>query len=201
MLLTLGRLKIEKYLRCKYFYLLFLALMDEWIFKQQHKRHDAAGAWAASGAINQPLLASMLMDPYFSAAAPKSTGREYFNLPWLQTHIAKLATEIKPADVQATLTELTAVTIIEAIKQKITGGEIYLCGGGAHNTYLCARIKALAVPQFTVNTTETLGVHPDWVEAIAFAWLAHQTVNKRAGNLPSVTGAKYASILGGLYYA
>lgn len=177
------------------------ALMDEWINQHQHKRHDEAGAWAASGKINQPLLSMMLSDPYFSLSAPKSTGRELFNLEWLRTHLNTLTVEISTADIQATLAELTAMTILDAIKMKMTAGEIYLCGGGAHNTHLLSRITALAAPHFSVNTTEQLGIHPDWVEAIAFAWLAHQTVNKRAGNLPSVTGAKQPSILGGLYYA
>ena len=102
---------------------------------------------------------------------------------------------------QATLAELTAVTILDAVKNKMPHGEIYVCGGGAHNTYLLSRLQAHAGAHIKVQTTEALGIHPDWVEAVAFAWLAFQTVNKRTGNLPSVTGARQASILGGLYYA
>lgn len=174
-------------------------LLDEWIQQHQQKTHDASGAWAASGKIDQALLTSMLADDYFNLTPPKSTGREYFNTKWLQQHLSKL--NISNTDVQTTLTELTAVTIINAIKAHMPTGEIYVCGGGAHNTYLLDRIQQLAADQFKVMTTEKLGVHPDWVEAIAFAWLASQTVNQRAGNLPSVTGARQAAILGGLYYA
>jgi anhydro-N-acetylmuramic acid kinase len=175
------------------------ALMDYWIFTHQNETHDKAGAWSAKGTVNQTLLQNMLADTYFKSPAPKSTGREYFNHQWLQSHLKKM--NINPVDVQTTLTELTAVTITNAIKQNLSGGEIYICGGGAHNAHLMSRLQALSAPAFTVQSTETLGAHPDWVEAIAFAWLAQQTMNKKSGNLPSVTGAKQAGILGGVYYA
>lgn len=174
-------------------------LLDEWIQLHQQKPHDANGAWAASGKINPSLLSSLLSDTYFHLTPPKSTGREYFNTKWLQEHLSTL--NVSSADVQATLTELTATTIIDAIKVHIPHGDVFVCGGGAHNTYLIERLQNLAKDQFKVMTTEKLGVHPDWVEAIAFAWLAYQTVNQRTGNLPSVTGARQAAILGGLYYA
>lgn len=174
-------------------------LLDEWIHQHQQKAHDAGGSWAASGKINQPLLNSMLADNYFHLSPPKSTGREYFNTKWLHQHLSNLT--VSNTDVQTTLTELTAATIINAISLHMPQGEIYVCGGGAHNTYLLDRLQFLATTQFKVMTTEKLGIHPDWVEAIAFAWLASQTVNQRAGNLPSVTGARQAAILGGLYYA
>lgn len=175
------------------------ALMDYWVHTHQNLTHDDAGTWAAQGRVHQPLLDIMLSDAYFKLPPPKSTGREMFNAHWLQHVLTKLNEEIKPVDVQATLAEFTAVTITDAINQNMTGGEIYICGGGAHNTHLISRLQALA-PSFKVLTTETLGIHPDWVEAIAFAWLASQTMNKSAGNLPSVTGAKQAAILGGVYY-
>lgn len=173
------------------------ALMDYWVHTHQNETHDKAGAWGASGKVNQALLNMMLSDDYFKLAPPKSTGREKFNAEWL---LAKIPSEIKPVDIQATLTEFTAVTIADAIKQNMSSGEIYICGGGAHNDYLISRVQALT-PSFKVQTTEALGIHPDWVEAIAFAWLASQTMKKSAGNLPSVTGAKQAAILGGVYYA
>lgn len=176
------------------------ALMDHWVHTHQNETHDKAGAWGASGAVNQQLLHMMLSDAYFKLTPPKSTGREKFNAKWLQQLLQNMNIEINPVDVQTTLTEFTAVTITDAIKQNMDSGEIYICGGGAHNDYLMSRIQALA-PTFKVFTTETLGIHPDWVEAIAFAWLASQTMNKSAGNLPSVTGAKQAAILGGVYYA
>lgn len=176
-------------------------LLDEWIQQHQQKPHDADGAWAASGNIHQPLLASLLADDYFKLPPPKSTGREYFNSIWLQPHLAAIETTASNADVQATLTEFTAITIANAIKQHMPDGEIYVCGGGARNAYLIERLQQASEKQFSVKTTDALGIHADWVEAIAFAWLAYQTINQRAGNLPSVTGAKQAAILGGLYYA
>lgn len=176
------------------------ALMDYWIHTHQNETHDNAGAWSASGNMNQQLLNIMMSDAYFKLPPPKSTGREKFNAKWLQQIIASIHTEIKPVDIQTTLTEFTAATIADAVKQNMASGEIYVCGGGAHNTHLMSRLQALA-PSFKVLTTETLGIHPDWVEAMAFAWLATQTMKKSAGNLPSVTGAKQAAILGGVYYA
>jgi anhydro-N-acetylmuramic acid kinase len=177
------------------------ALMDYWIHTHQNQTHDQAGAWGSCGKINQHLLENMLTEPYFTLAPPKSTGREHFNHDWLLQQLEKTQEEISAVDVQATLTELTATTIATAIKQNLQQGEIFICGGGAHNTYLINRLRALTTPMFTVETTESVGVHPDWVEAIAFAWLAFQTMQKRTGNLPSVTGAKQAAILGGIYFA
>lgn len=174
------------------------ALMDEWILKHLHKTHDEAGAWAATGKINTALLNAMLKDEYFQLAPPKSTGREHFNQVWLNK---LLISAIAPEDVQATLAELTASTIVQAVQNFFDKGELYICGGGAHNQFLLNRLTFLAAPNFSVKTTETLGVHPDWVEAFAFAWLAYQTNNKLTGNVPSVTGAEKAAILGGVYYA
>ncbi len=175
--------------------------MDYWIHTHQKATHDHAGAWGASGKLSTPLLKIMLADPYFQQQPPKSTGREYFNHEWLDKQLAKSDEEISAADVQATLAELTAVTIIDAIKSSMSSGEILICGGGTHNAYLMSRLRTLTNNQFIVKTTEEYGVHPDWVEAMAFAWLAFQTMQKRSGNLPSVTGAKHAAILGGIYFA
>lgn len=176
-------------------------LMDQWIHSHHQLSHDKEGAWCASGKIHEKLLQVMLDDEYFKLAPPKSTGREYFNLHWLQKKMAAVHETITNEDVQATLAELTAKTISYCNQQYLKSGEILVCGGGAHNAYLLSRLQALMTPDFTVTTTEEYGVHPDWVEAIAFAWLAWQTMEKRAGNLPSVTGASAASILGGVYYA
>lgn len=176
-------------------------LIDYWVHKHQNISHDKAGAWGKSGKVHQALLQQMLADPYFKLSPPKSTGREYFNHHWLDKQLSAVAVELSAADVQSTLTELTATSIINDVKKNLPDGEILICGGGAHNTFLMSRLTALAAPNFVVHTTEPFGVHPDWVEAIAFAWLAFQTMEKRAGNLPSVTGAKQAAILGGVYYA
>jgi len=173
-------------------------LLDAWINLKQNKRHDENGAWAASGQVNINLLENMLADAYFQLPPPKSTGREYFNLSWLQQHLHAFPT-ITPIDVQTTLTELTARTIISAIKLHTPQCEVLLCGGGTHNHSLVTRLTEFAKPSFTITTTQQYGIHPDWVEAIAFAWLARQTINHQPGNLPKVTGAKKAVILGGIY--
>lgn len=175
-------------------------LMDMWIQAEQQKSHDENGAWGAEGSVQLQLLQSLLADAYFHLSPPKSTGREYFNLTWLQSHLQKMGKWISPVDVQATLAELTAHTIITAIRNYIHDGEILICGGGTHNALLMTRLCELAQPQFTVDSTQKYGVDPDWVEAMAFAWLARQTLNRKPGNLPSVTGAKQAVVLGGVYY-
>lgn len=167
-------------------------LMDAWICRQQQKTYDADGALAAAGKTNVGLLARLLMDEYFQLAPPKSTGFEYFNLDWLDEHVAS-GTSV--TDVQSTLCDLTATSIIRAINQYAPDtDEIYICGGGVHNTVLMGRIQALS--RCPVETTEILGVHPDWVEAMAFAWLAYQNEHQRTSNLPSVTGADSAVVLG-----
>jgi anhydro-N-acetylmuramic acid kinase len=167
-------------------------LMDAWISRQQQLPYDADGALAAAGKTNAGLLARLLMDEYFQLTPPKSTGFEYFNMEWLDEHIDS---EISVADVQSTLCSLTATSIIRAINEHAPDtDEIYICGGGVHNKVLMNRIQALT--RCPVETTETLGVHPDWVEAMAFAWLAYQNEHQRAGNLPSVTGADSAVVLG-----
>ena len=173
-------------------------LMDAFIQLHQQKNHDENGEWAAQGKINPDLLNRLLADNYFKLVAPKSTGREYFNLAWLDKYLDKNMTK---EDMQATLTELTAKSIIDAIKRYISHGEILVCGGGTRNKYLMSRLHALSQPHFIVDSTHKYGIDPDWMEAMAFAWLARQTLNRLNGNLPSVTGASRAAILGGIYYA
>lgn len=174
------------------------ALMDEWINIHLGKKYDANGDWGNSGQINNDLLTSFLNDPYFQQVAPKSTGRERFNLKWLKNKLS--LDPISPADIQATLAELTARSIIDSIFKHFEQGDILICGGGAHNNYLMKRLKELAQNKFKVTSTERYGLHPDWVEATAFAWLAKQTLCKQPGNISSVTGATRAAILGGIYY-
>ena len=167
-------------------------LMDAWITLHQQKKYDADGTLASQGKTSASLLARLLMDDYFQLAPPKSTGFEYFNLAWLKPFIED---EMTVADVQSTLCDLTATSIIRAINQYApSSDEIYICGGGVHNQELMTRLQALT--KCPVTTTEKLGVHPDWVEAMAFAWLAYRHDQQLPGNLPSVTGAKNAVILG-----
>ena len=172
-------------------------LMDAWIWQHQQQHFDANGALAGTGKTDARLLANLLLDEYFQLAPPKSTGFEYFNLEWLTDKLGD-DTDMDNADisdVQSTLCDLTAISIIRAINQHAANSdEIYICGGGAHNTELMRRIQALS--RTPVQTTEALGVHPDWVEAMAFAWLAYQHAHQLPGNLPAVTGAEEKVILG-----
>lgn len=176
-------------------------LLDSWVRLHCGKDYDKDGDWARQGAISSKLLASMLSDPYLQLTPPKSTGLEYFNLNWLNEQLAANSIRMAPVDVQATLVEFTASSIITTIRNYFNQGEIFVCGGGAHNAFLMQRLQILAQSYFSVNSTQQLGVDPDSVEAIAFAWLARQTLSRQTGNLPSVTGASQAAILGGIYYA
>lgn len=176
-------------------------LMDIWIEEQLAKRYDHDGAWAATGRVCDMLLTALLTTPYFKLQAPKSTGRESFNRAWLEKNLLKLTSILAPADVQATLLELTAITLVDSINGlSQSSKEVFVCGGGAYNAALMQRLVAL-LPNDTVASTAVLGVDPQWIEAMAFAWLAQQTINNRPGNLREVTGATREVILGGVYYA
>lgn len=174
-------------------------LLDAWIKLNRNESHDAKGAWGQTGTVQQKLLQQFLADAYFQESPPKSTGRERFNLTWLQQHLHGQG--YSPTDVQATLVELTAYSIMNDISKFIQNGEVLICGGGAHNDYLMSRLNEIAHPNIAVHSTQKYGINPDWVEAVAFAWLAKQTLKRQAGNLPSVTGAAKATVLGGIYFA
>lgn len=176
-------------------------LMDTWIAEHMGKPYDKDGAWATSGQVSDTLLCELLTAPHFKLAAPKSTGRESFNHVWLDENLHKLTSTLAPADVQATLLELTAITITDSINGlSQSSKEVFVCGGGAYNSALMQRLVAI-LRQDTVMSTAALGVDPQWIEAMAFAWLAQQTINHRPGNLREVTGAQREVILGGVYYA
>jgi anhydro-N-acetylmuramic acid kinase len=176
-------------------------LLDSWIIRHRGVAYDAGGAWASSGTIVQPLLKSLMADPYFAQPAPKSSGREYFNLAWLDSHIAGIATPIEPIDVQATLAELTAASIAAAIANlPMAAPEVFVCGGGAYNSHLMVRLEALLHPCRLASTAQ-LGIAPEWVEATAFAWLAKQTLAGKPGNEPTATGASNYCVLGAIYPA
>jgi len=173
-------------------------LLDEWIQRKQRKPYDARGAWASRGQIIPRLLARLLAHPYFHRRPPKSTGRDEFSLAWLGRALSE--TE-RPVDVQATLLELTAATIARAIDTHCAGThEVFVCGGGARNRALLRRLAEL-LPRCRVTTTAALGIEPEHVEALAFAWLARQALKRRPGNLPAVTGAKGPRVLGAIYPA
>jgi len=172
-------------------------LLNYWIEQHRKSPFDNAGAWARSGQVIDELLKSMIAgEDYFCLEAPKSTGTEYFNSEWLTGF---LADNFAPNDVQATLVELTVTTIANALSGlPVLPAKCFVCGGGAHNQYLLERL-ALSLPHCGVATTHALGLDPDFVEAVAFAWLARERINLRSGNIPEVTRARRATILGGVY--
>lgn len=173
-------------------------LLDAWIQQHLNKPYDDKGAWANSGTVNKTLLQQLLADKFFHQPPPKSTGREHFNLAWLTTQLTTAATPLAPQDVQATLLQFTAQTIMQAIQTySPKTEEIWICGGGAHNERLMTALQSLS--HCPVQSTAVLGIAPQWIEAMAFAWLAQQTLNKRSGNIPTVTGARQPVILGGIY--
>ena len=172
-------------------------LLDAWIHHSQGRHFDADGAWAAQGQVEPSLLQRLLSDPFFVKSGPKSTGREHFNLPWLQGHLAR-HDALAPADVQATLAELSARSIADSILAAQVVDEVLVCGGGAHNRDLMARLARLLAPA-KVQSTAAYDVSPDWMEAMAFAWLAQRFCERLPGNCPEVTGARGLRVLGALY--
>jgi len=175
-------------------------LLDAWIQAQRGLSYDKDGAWGESGTVNADLLKSMLSDQFFQTKGPKSTGREVFNLGWVHHHMFQLPT-LKPEDVQATLLEVTALSITESLQSaQAQTKELLVCGGGAHNKALMKRLAAL-LPNTKVSSTAEFGVDPDWVEAMAFAWLAHCALESVPANRPSVTGAEGLRVLGAIYPA
>jgi anhydro-N-acetylmuramic acid kinase len=173
-------------------------LLDAWAREKFGKDLDRDGALASQGRPLEPLLQDLLADRYFRRSPPKSTGRDHFNLGWLRGFgVARRGAE----DVQATLAELSARSIGRAVARFCPGvREVYLCGGGAHNSDLVRRI-ARTLSHLAVESTLRLGIHPDWVEAMAFAWLAQRRLRCETGSLPGVTGARKPQVLGAIYSA
>jgi len=173
-------------------------LMDSWCQQQRGEPFDRNGEWAASGEPDCTLLQHLAADPYFQREPPKSTGREYFNLTWLEERLPAAA---DVADIQATLCELTALTVARAVlRHNPRTQELICCGGGAYNAFLLQRLAA-NLPGISVHSSSELGVEPRWVEAMGFAWLARQTLSGLPGNLPEVTGACRPVILGAIHPA
>ncbi|SEA68774.1 anhydro-N-acetylmuramic acid kinase [Acidovorax soli] len=176
------------------------ALMDHWCQLHTGQAFDKNGDWAAQGQVLPDLLATLLQEPFLRQPPPKSTGRDLFNPTWLSDALAAHS-GIRPVDVQATLTELTAsACAMSAISHGKNSKTLAVCGGGALNTQLMRRLQALT-PGISVAPTDTLGLPALQVEAAAFAWLARQTVQGQTGNLQSVTGARGARVLGAVYPA
>ncbi len=174
------------------------ALMDAWCERHTGAAFDADGTFAAQGEVDADLLARLLDEPWFALAPPKSSGREQFHLDWVQS---RLTGDERAQDVQATLLELTAATVVAALRaQQPDTRRVLACGGGVRNTRLLARIAA-QLPGVVVESTAAHGLDPDFVEAMAFAWLARQTLAGLPGNVPSVTGARGPRVLGVVYPA
>ncbi|MGO4550807.1 anhydro-N-acetylmuramic acid kinase [Lysobacter sp. 2RAF19] len=172
------------------------ALMDAWCEQHHGTPFDAHGAFAASGRVDDALLQRLLAEPWFTLPPPKSSGREHFHLDWVRT---QLRGGEAPEDVQATLLELTARTVADALRAyQPDTRRVLVCGGGVHNPVLLARIAA-QLPGVRVESTALYGLDPDFVEAMAFAWLARETLAGRPGNVPAVTGARGPRVLGVLY--
>lgn len=175
--------------------------LDMWTTQHKGKTHDFNGEWARTGIIQDDLLTHLLNDPFFDTPPPKSTGRDLFNTNWLHNKLHSFS-HYTPQDIQATLTALTARSLINAINQYATNAtNLYICGGGAYNTTLREYIQMYAPSHLKINTSDNLGIAPNHVEAFAFAWLAKQFLEKKPGNVPNVTGANKEKILGALYPA
>jgi anhydro-N-acetylmuramic acid kinase len=176
-------------------------LMDLWSQCQRARPMDEGGHWAAQGTVDQPLLEALLTEPYFVAPPPKSTGRELFNLAWLSNRADARINQLPPQVVQRSLCELTCVTIARAISHHAPAcSEVLVCGGGVHNGLLMECLAA-RLPGRVLASSAEHGLDPDWMEAMAFAWLASRTLAGLPGNLPEVTGARGRVVLGGIYPA
>ena len=174
-------------------------LLDAWCLRHRGEAFDRDGAFAASGRVDEKLLAALLQDSYFALLPPKSTGREHFHLAWLDAQLGSATRS--PADVQATLLELTAQSVTDAIARHATDAtDVLICGGGVHNSALVKRLSELLQPR-ALHSTADYGVDPDYLEATAFAWLARQRLLGLPGNLPAVTGASGLRVLGAIYAA
>ena len=171
-------------------------LMDIWTQRHLQKDYDNGGKWASKGSVNADLLETLLNDPYLKLPPPKSTGLEYYNSPWLDNILA--GTDIELADVQSTLTEFTAVSVADCLRDSAKPDRLLVCGGGAQNTYLMRRIAA-NLPDVIVESTSRYGVDPDWVEGLLFAWLARERLNESAQNTPLITGADQPVLLGSIH--
>lgn len=175
-------------------------LMDLWCQRHHGTALDEGGRWAAGGRVDADLLARLLAEPFFALPPPKSTGRDLFHAEWLALRLG--AAPLDPRDVQATLAELTARAAVDALRAEAPATkELLVCGGGAFNAHLMARLAALAGPAVSVSSTQQEGLAPDQVEALAFAWLAQAHVDRRPGNVGTVTGATGPRVLGALYLA
>lgn len=177
------------------------ALLDGWCQRHTGAAYDDAGRWSAGGRVQEPLLRQLAAEPFLRLPPPKSTGRDLFNLRWLDTQLAAVAGAISPQDVQATLCEFTAATVADALQATAPDtAELLVCGGGAFNLDLLQRLRQ-RLPAVKIESTATRGLPPLQVEAAAFAWLAHAFLEREPGNRIEATGARGPRVLGALYPA
>jgi anhydro-N-acetylmuramic acid kinase len=175
------------------------ALLDAWAQRHTQREYDDKGSWAEQGEVSDDLLSACLAEPYLGQAAPKSSGKELFNIEWLAEKLSTLSKPIEPVDVQATLNIFTVETIAQALEQEQHAFAVYACGGGIHNSHLINCLSERLGAQ--VQSTSALGLDPDWLEALCFAWLAERFIEGKPGNIPSVTGARDSAVLGSLHPA
>lgn len=177
-------------------------LLDAWVSKHTSNKFDIDGKYASNGELSQKLLQQLCSEDYFKQEAPKSTGRELFNLSWLMAELDHFEDTLSPQDIQTTLTEFTALTIANEVKKYQLGDqpELLVCGGGVNNPYLMERITML-LPEWHVCATDEKGINSNYMEAIAFAWLAYRRFHGLSSNLPEVTGASKHASLGVIYPA
>ncbi len=174
-------------------------LLDAWCQRHCGQAYDRDGRFAAQGQVDEALLAHLLADPYFAQPPPKSTGREYFHLAWLDARLGHGADPRRPQDVQATLLALTVRSVGDAIARHAQkADDVLVCGGGVHNPVLMGALRSALAPRAVCSTAD-FGVDPDFLEAMAFAWLARQRLLLQPGNLPAVTGARGPRVLGAVY--
>ncbi len=173
------------------------ALLDAWIYRHQQQQYDKAGSWASSKQVHTALVERLMSDSFIHETPPKSTGKEHYNLQWLDQQLTEFS-ELEAAQVQASLSAFTCESIALSIHQHMPDiDRLIICGGGIHNQHLIAQLKS-RLSGISIESSEEYGIHPDWVEAIAFAWLARQTIHQKPGNLPEVTGASRPLILGSI---
>jgi len=176
-------------------------LLDATVAASGIGARDEGGRLSAAGRVDETALEALLSDPWFARPPPKSTGREQFNLDWLATQGGERFATLSLPDQLATLVELTVATIGNTLlATQPDTVRLIVCGGGVHNSNLMARLAA-RLPNVAIETSAAHGIDPDFVEAAGFAWLAHLTLAKRPGNLPSVTGARGPRILGAIHHA
>ena len=172
-------------------------LMDAWTQRHLNQDYDKGGQWAAKGTVHIELLNHLLEEPYFSLPTPKSTGLELFSLQWLESHLCHF--DIEPADVQATLAELTVTSVADSLQQQMQADRLLVCGGGVHNHRLMRRLAA-RLPDTVVESTTRLGADPDWLEGLLFAWLARQRLQGKPLDTRAITGAEKPVLLGEIHH-